>query len=65
MITEGDTPVVCFIQPAVTDESQIEVIVKPVPRPRTKKQPKEQSNDGESTADPENSVSNTTNGDVS
>lgn len=33
-----------FCQPAVTDGSQTEVKVKPVPRPRSKYQPKEQCN---------------------
>ncbi|XP_074552738.1 uncharacterized protein LOC141809557 [Halichoeres trimaculatus] len=52
-------------EPALTDHSQLEVIVKPVPRPRTKKQPKDQSNHGDSTptAPSEDSVSAATNGD--
>ena len=54
-----------FCQPDVTDGSQSEVKVKPVPRPRTRIQPKSQCNNNNSTVDPADTTSNTTNAVVS
>ncbi|XP_070779799.1 uncharacterized protein [Enoplosus armatus] len=47
--------------PAVTDGSQSEVKVKPVPRPRSKLQPKAQCNTSNNTVDSVDTTSNTTN----
>uniref|UniRef100_A0A3Q3F2F6 Uncharacterized LOC114921164 n=1 Tax=Labrus bergylta TaxID=56723 RepID=A0A3Q3F2F6_9LABR len=52
-------------KPEVMDESQSEVKVKPVPRPRTKIQPKDQSNDTNNSADSVDTTSSTTNGESS
>uniref|UniRef100_UPI0037E91038 uncharacterized protein n=1 Tax=Semicossyphus pulcher TaxID=241346 RepID=UPI0037E91038 len=52
-------------KPAVKEESQSDAKVKPVPRPRTKLQPKPQSVDTDNTADSVDSTSNTTNGESS
>lgn len=54
-----------FCQPAVTDGNQSEVKAKPVPRPRSKFQPKAGCNGNNNILDSVDKASNTTNAVVS